>query len=355
MNPSDVNPQMVTLARQSRGLTQTELADRIAASQASISKIEAGVAQVSSKELERLATALGYPPHFFTKHERIYGPGIDELYHRKRQKVSAATLHKVYANAAIRQMNVEVLLRSWDTMEDDFPSFPIDEFDANPEKIARTLRALWQLPPGPIYSMTKVIEDAGGLIIPCDFETRHIDGFSRHSANMPPLFYLNRNLLPDRWRWTLAHELGHVVMHSASEPHEQMEREANLFAGEFLTPTQEIKPQLLNLSFHKLAGLKRHWKVAMQALLMRAHHLGLITDRRRRHMFMQLSKAGYRLREPPELDPPAEPPELLPKIVKWHREQLDYSDADLCDALAINDSDLQYWYPSGKPHLRIVN
>lgn len=355
MHPPDVNPQMVTLARQSRGLTQAQLADHVRASQGTISKIEAGVAPVSSEELERLAAALDYPPHFFTKHERIYGPGIDELYHRKRQKAGAATLHRVYANAAIRQMNIGVLLRSWDRTENDFPSFPIDEFDANPEKIARTVRALWQLPPGPIYSTTKVIEDAGGLIIPCDFETRHIDGFSRHSPNMPPIFYLNRNLLPDRWRWTLAHELGHIVMHSASEPHEQMEREAHLFAGEFLTPAQEIKPQLLNLSFHKLAGLKRHWKVAMQALLMRAYHLGVITERRRRHMFMQLSKAGYRLREPAELDPLPEPPELLPRIINWHRRQLGYSDADLCYALAINERDLHSWYPSGAPPFRTLN
>jgi Zn-dependent peptidase ImmA (M78 family) len=252
-------------------------------------------------------------------------------------------------------MNVETLLRSWDDTEMDFPSFPIDDFDANPRKIARTVRAMCQLAPGPISSMTKAIEGAGGIIIDCDFETRHIDGFSRRRADLPPLFFMNRQLAPDRWRWTLAHELGHVVMHWLSDPDKDMEREADSFAGEFLMPAAEIKPQLVNLSFHKLAGLKRYWKVSMQATLMQAWELQVITDRQRRYMFMQLSKAGYRLREPEQLDPPREPAELLPAIIDFHRKTLGYSDDDLGYALAISKDDLYQWYLPQGPRLRLVN
>lgn len=208
---------------------------------------------------------------------------------------------------------------------------------------------------GAISNMTQVIEDAGGIVIASDFGTRHIDAFSRRPSDCPPIFFINRELPPDRWRWTLAHELGHIIMHPGMIPHDDMEKEADAFAAEFLTPAFEIKPQLVGLTFQKLSGLKRLWKVSIQALIMRAYQLAIITDRQRRTMFMQMSQAGYRLREPMELDPPAEPPVLLARIVEHHRRVLRYSDQDLCDVLAINERDLAAWYPRGESRLRLIS
>lgn len=350
---SVLNPQMVILARQSRGLTQAELASHMGVAQGTVSKVEAGLGQDAPEDFDKLSEALGYPVHFFTQKRRVIGPGITELYHRKREAVSARTLNKVHANAAIRIMNVEDLFRSWEYHAVEVPTLPIGEFEENPEKIARTVRAMWQLPPGPIVNMTTVIEEFGGVVIPMNFETRHIDGFSRRAENLPPVFFINQNLLPDRWRWTLAHELGHMVMHIEPST-KNMEKEADRFAGAFLAPAYEIKPQLWDLSFTKLAGLKQYWKISMQAILMRALQLNVITERKQRYMFMQLSKAGYRMREPAELDPPCESPTLLRRVIAFHRTELSYSDDDLAAALATNTDDIYSNYLQGDPYLRVL-
>lgn len=350
IDTKDLNPQMVILARQSRGLTQLELAVQMKVGQGTVSKIEAGLAHPTKDELERLGKVLGYPSHFFTQKRQVIGAGVSELYHRKHEIVSARTLNKVHACAAIRMMNVEDLLRSCEYSKPELPILPIEDYDANPEKIARTVRAVLQLPPGPIVSMTKVIEDCGCIIIKMDMGTRHIDGFSRRGDNLPPVFFLNQDLLPDRWRWTLAHELGHMVMHT--EPsNKDMEVEANGFAGEFLSPAHELKPQLWELSIAKLAGLKRYWKISIQALLMRAKQLGIIEDWKQRQMFMKLSKAGFRLREPEELDPPAEPPQRIQQIIAFHKMKLGYTDDDLQTVLATNIDDIYSMYLQGTPHL----
>lgn len=76
VDPRDVNPQMVILARQSRGLSQIELANQMGLRQGTVSKIEAGLVYPTMDELEKLATALGYPSHFFTQNRRVIGPGI---------------------------------------------------------------------------------------------------------------------------------------------------------------------------------------------------------------------------------------------------------------------------------------
>jgi Zn-dependent peptidase ImmA (M78 family)/DNA-binding XRE family transcriptional regulator len=353
INPAEINPQLITQARQSRGLTQSALAKQINISQGALSKIEAGVSLATLEDLHHIAEALDYPPHFFLQHIKIHGPGISELFHRKRQKLSATKLNKIYALADIRRTEISKLLRSWNLPEVDFPRMPIDEFDEKPEKIARTVRALWALPTGPIHSMTQVIEDAGGVIVQHDFDTRQIDGFSQRLDGIPPIFHMNKQLAPDRWRWTLAHELGHLVMHFEVDQAKLVEEQADRFAGEFLAPAHEIKPQLWELSFQKLAGLKRYWKISMQALIMIAYRLGVINDRKRRYMFMQIGKAGYRLQEPPELDPPKEPPQLLTAIAQYHVQDLGYSDSELRHALAVGAKDYESYYTPAM-NLRVI-
>ncbi len=341
---------MITLARQSRGISQAALAVKLRWVQGTVSKVETGLEPLSGDRLSALAEALDYPAGFFLRREEVGGPGITEIYHRKKARASAMALHRIHAEAEIRRFEIAALLRSWDKMpQEPFPVLDINEFEGNPEKIARTVRATLRIPPGPIFSMTKVIESAGGIVLSCDFSTPDVDGFSRWGSNTPPIFYMSSKIPPDRWRFALAHELGHIVMHSTSGSYPQMEPDAHLFAGEFLAPKHEIRPQFFNLSLKRLAPLKEYWKMSMQALIMRASTAGAISAYEKQRMMMQLSKAGYRLREPEELDPPSEPPELLRDIVAYHCDSLGYSHDDLCRLLALNKADLYRVYqPNGK-------
>ncbi len=353
-----INPQMVTLARLSRDLTQKQLASALGVTQATVSKIESGLIEVEADgdQAEALTKALQYPRHFFAQHEFMDGPGLPELYHaRKRKTLRAMALSKAYATATIKRIHVQHLLRAWQDMPANFPLYPSDEY-GDPEQVARTVRGHFELPPGPIYSMTEVIERAGGIIIECGFETNHIDGFSRWKRpHLPPLFFVNKDLLPDRWRWTVAHELGHVVLHTNQPASEDMESEANRFAEELLTPSRLIKSQLLNPTLSKLAGLKVHWKVSVQALINRAYHLEVISPRQRTYLFTQWTRAGYRLREPSDLDPPEEKPKALADLISFHLRELGFTVADLSYALAMTEEEFRSSYLLSRPnHLKIV-
>ena len=82
-----------------------------------------------------------------------------------------------------------------------------------PEKIATLVRQMWNLLPGPIGNLTRAIEAAGGLVLKCDFGTSKLDAFAQWPSGMPPLFFVNKSAPADRYRYTLAHEIGHIVMH----------------------------------------------------------------------------------------------------------------------------------------------
>ena len=180
------NPELLVLARQSRGITQRQLADMLSVSPGWLSKIEGGIKELPKERLERIAEALDYPIGFFTSNKRVYGPGISELFHRKRHNVPPRILEKHQAQIEIRRMNLGDLLTGVEIGDIDVKTYDICEFNGSIQDIARTVRATWHLPRGPIHNVTKVIEEARGIIIPIDFETNLIDATSCWLPNMPP-------------------------------------------------------------------------------------------------------------------------------------------------------------------------
>ena len=348
MNTTSANPELITLARRSRAFTQTRLASLAGLSPATVSRYEAGTLAVSDDHLDRVADVLDYPKRFFVRDPKLMGLGVGEMFHRKRQSLSVTKLYQIHAIAEIRRLEAEILLKSWNVFEANLPEYPVDLYDNDPEKIARSVRSAMEVPPGPIFNLTRTLEQNGCLIFAHDFGVRQIDGFSHRPFLMPWLFHINASIPPDRWRWTLAHELGHLVMHfEPIEPTESpklIEQQANLFAAEFLAPGHEIRAMLHDLSFQKLGGLKREWKISMQALIMRAHHLGTITSSQRKSMFTRLSKNGFRTREPIALDPPVEKPSRLVQLAKFHMDDLSYTRSELMHVMAIGEKDFEAYY-----------
>ena len=345
------NPDMLIIARQSRGYTQKQLADLITPiRQSKLSKIESGIQNVSIQEAESMATALNYPVDFFYQKELSCIPSISGLFHRKRATLSAKTLDKVHASIEIKCIQVKKLLNSISIDHLPIPSYNVE--DATPAEIARMTRVLWQLPRGPVRNLIDVIESAGGIIIPMDFGTDKIDAISRRTTSNVPLFFVDFSRPMDRIRFSLAHELGHMIMHKI--PSKEIEVEANDFAAEFLMPENDIKEDLENLTLRYLPTLKLKWKTSMAALIYRANDVSCIDEERKQHLYIQLSKRGYKSREPKELEPVRELPSLFYDLLKLHITDLKYTKKELSKLLLINENELDELFPSDRPKLKII-
>jgi Zn-dependent peptidase ImmA (M78 family)/transcriptional regulator with XRE-family HTH domain len=352
---------MVVLARESRGLTQKELAELTFVAQATISKIESGVRSPGEDVLRELSRALRYPTDFFYQPDRVYGLGLGELFHRKRRSVPVKTLLRLHATVNIWRMHLDRLLDGVQPVECRIPRADLEELNFDVREIARRVRASWSLPKGPVSNLCLAIEDAGGIVIPFDFETKLIDAVSHWVPPLPPLFFMNTVIPTDRMRFTLAHEVGHMVMHQDSHTYfqvsdaKEVERQADEFAGELLMPEREISPQLDNVSLYKLALLKPHWKVSMAALLMQAERLQRVSPRTARSLWAQMSQKGWRRREPANLDLPAERPTFIQELVEFYQKELRYSPQELSQALHADEGDIRAWYyKQGQQPLHIV-
>jgi Zn-dependent peptidase ImmA (M78 family)/DNA-binding XRE family transcriptional regulator len=352
------NPRMLTLARESRGWTQTELADKLKLRQGTVSKYESDNLEITDEAAATLSPVLRYPVSFFEQRDQIYPFGATSFYHRKQQSVTNPILRKIEAKVNIYRLHVQQLSKATDLdMRNRFKRIDIDEHSGKMATIAELIRAAWRIPAGPISNMVRLLEDAGAIVIRFDFETAKMFGLSEWIPPAPPIFFLNDHpeISSDRDRFTLAHELGHVILHSLPNPN--MESEANRFAAEFLMPSSDIRPHLRPpIKLFSLARLKPHWKVSMAALAQRARDLGVINGNQFVYLRMQLQQNNYTLREPASLDIPREYPTLLPEIIKAHLWDLGYSHSDLAKMLHMELAEFRscYGLDEGPGRLRIV-
>lgn len=151
-------------------------------------------------------------------------------------------------------------------------------------------RAEWRMPAGPVRDLTGSMEEAGCLVFESDFGTERLDGLSQWNDPYPVIM-LNPSAPTDRKRLTLAHELGHLCIHSRGVT-DDFEGNATTFAAELLIPAEVIRPQLRNVTNGRLHDLKRMWGVSMQALLEHGHHLGVIPARQRTYLYKRFSALG---------------------------------------------------------------
>ncbi len=320
------NPRMLVLARESRGLSQAQLAAAIGTSQGKVSKYENGLLDVADDDLTRIADELDYEREFFVQTDPIHGLGTSLLFNRKRKTAPIHVQRQVTAQLNVLRMQIDRLLRGAEiASENRFEKLDIDAFDGDAEAVAKRTRSAWRLPPGPIVNLTAAIESAGGVVAVCDFGTDRVDAAHVLLDGLPPMFFMNAAVPGDRHRFSLAHEVGHAIMHNL--PSDDVESEADRFASEFLMPADEIGPQLIGLNLQRAAQLKMQWKVSMQAIIVRAWHLRRITGRRYRSLYTQISVHGYRRNEPFPI--PFERPTVLGQLLKIHREHHGYSDNDL--------------------------
>jgi Zn-dependent peptidase ImmA (M78 family)/transcriptional regulator with XRE-family HTH domain len=342
------NRHMLILARESRGLSQPDLATRLPIGQGTLSKYETGFLPIPEDFVGEAAEALGYPVSFFRQAGRPYG--FPPFHYRKRKKLSAKVLGQIVAEMNIRRMHIAKLAVAYSSRRNTFiPEMDMDEYSAQKkgradvEDVARLVREHWMLPSGPIPNMVHLLEENGGIVVPCDFGTDLLDALSQRIDGLPVLFFTNMHAPADRVRHTLAHELGHMVLHTvALKDDAAMEDEADTFAGAFLLPADEVRPQLRRFDLRHLANMKDYWKVSMQAIAVRADRLNLITPYQKKMFWIEMTKLGYRKREPNE--PPSEEPTLLRRMIGFHVNSLGYSRQDMADLLDITVQEFDRMY-----------
>lgn len=325
--------------------------------QGTLSKIEHGRIQPASEVVDALSNFLNFRVSFFYDDAYLAQPPVS--YHRKKASLLVGDLAAIHGKSEVLRLSLAKCLDAveLETQGPRLPAFDLGQYNGDAKEAALAVRQMLRIPRGPIASVSKILEDAGVIVCPFNFGSDAIDGFCQHSFGaLPSMVFLNNSLPVDRMRFSLGHECGHLVCHDLPNP--QQEDEANQFASEFLMPSDDIHNDLRDLTLNKAMELKLYWGVSMQSLVMKAWTLGRIGDKRKKSLFIEMSRRGWRKHEPVEARGFSEKPALLKMVVGAHLNELGYSRDELSEMFGIEEDELFEFFPleePKKPKLRIVS
>ena len=309
-------------ARMYRGLTLTELAKRTEISKQSISLYENDNNTPDYMKVRLLASELNFPYDYFfqkdsyaAKTETTYFRSLASATKKDRtaQSIKLEYVAKMY----------EILLEFISFPEMNLPSvdfvgcddvFECENEDAiqEIEDIAAQVRKYWDIGTGPIKDLQYLLEKNGIIVTGFDTNEDKIDAFSQRTIVAGNDIYFIAVALGNRpegrIRFDMAHELGHILLHPWSEDLEAItkdefkarERQANMFASAFLLPRdsfgKDIASYPTDLKYYQF--LKNKWKGSIQAMIYRTHQLGIMSDNQYQYLMRQVSKNGWRIKEP---------------------------------------------------------
>lgn len=348
----EFNYKQLIFAREYRGYTQTDLSSQISGlSQSNLSKFEKGISVLSDEIVLKIIKFLDFPESFF---QQKISNLPENAHYRKRATISKKLKIDIeYSNRVIGYIV--------DQMSDsvEWPEFTFKQLDIQdgftPETIAIYTRKALNISLGdPVKSICNLLEYNGIIIIDYDGPDK-FDGVSFWSDKGNPIIVINKSFSNDRKRFTLAHELGHLLMHSFPIPdHRDKEKEANQFASEFLMPAESIKHALKNLKISSLAELKRYWLTSMASLIRRAKDLNCIDKDKYLYLNIELSRTGKKRKE--DVDVYIDEPKLFIEAYKLHKNELEYTDEELCMAFNLPIDIITRFCTYSRPHtkLRVV-
>lgn len=323
MNTQKFNGQRLKEALQFREKKMTELADETGISKQSLSLYANDGNVPPFDNVIKIARALDFPTDFFMS-EDLCTASTGNTYFRSQasatkksrnaQKIKLEYVSKMY-EVILNYMNVpELNIPDTSTINvpEDIANVDSDQAVNEIEKLAKLVREHWDLGNGPIDNLQYALQSNGIIVTGFRDVDTDIDAFSQQITIDGKVVYIIALAIGskpiERLRFDMAHELGHILMHTWGEDNEDIskdefnarEKQANMFASALLLPNETFSKSVsaypTNIDYY--LALKKKWKVSMQAMMYRARQLDIISTNQFQYMMRTMSKNGNRTHEP---------------------------------------------------------
>lgn len=347
------------LARDAAGLSLRALEERLqgVVTAQALSKYERDRMMPSSTVLLALSKALKVSPDYLLSQRDIVLGGIEfrkapSAGAREEKMIQAQVLERLEHYLAVEEVLHLSTLRWHPPLADTAPIHSKDDA----ETASAALRRKWILGHDPISSMTELLEEHGIKVIALNLPVS-VSGSKLHSRlgtdHDVPAVVINQNHTGERQRFTLAHELGHLVLPIAMRlAAKDQEKAIDRFAGAFLVPTEELRRAVgtsrRDVSLGELLELKARFKVSLQSLVMRLKQAAILSDADMRRHWLLLKGKGFL--DPPYPEPgpiPAETSHRLHRLTLRAVSEGALSESKAAELLGISVRMLSKWLDEG--------
>lgn len=306
--------ERIKSCRMLAGLSLRELAQQVEVSAQALSKYERNEDIPSSGILIRLSRALNVPIEYLLRPPTV--KLSTPAYRRHRSKMTKKAERLLLAQVQDwleRYLTLEQLVgRKTVFTPPDIPRKINHERAV--EDVAIALRHAWQLGLDPIHNLTEILEERGIKVAFLD-GVDSFDALALVANETIPVIVVKRGVPGDRQRFSLAHELAHLLIEMPEDwTLQQVEQVANRFAGAFLVPKPVVIAELGSNRHHisedELLLLKHKYGLSMQGWVYRARDVGVISHARARKYFQEFRLKGWHRTEPGQPYPPEKSPRL---------------------------------------------
>ncbi len=343
-----VVPERIREAREARGLTMEEFAERVGVSKQAVGQFEAGQTAPGAQTMSRIIAVTEQPPSFFTAERTRAAEGFGTPFWRGLKRMNRPDRLRIARRLEWAWDVVHYVERFIDLPPVNLPAIDWDldgATDDDLESAAERVRDHWGLGRGPVFHMSPLLEANGVLIVKEPVRCEDMDAVSRWQGGRPfILCSADKDALP-RKNFDLAHEMAHLVLHYGVEVTpdnlDLLERQANYFAGAFLLPRETFSREVISSSLDYYLNLKPRWRVSAQAMIYRAKHLGLFSKSQAAYLWRQVAARGMRRQETFDDSFEPEAPTLLAAALGMLVEHGVQTKAQIRDALNLNATDLE--------------
>ncbi len=268
-------------------------------SKQTISKYENAKMLPSSPILIALAKALSvdldyfFRPYFFDM--------VDiEVSFRSKRSVSAkdeASLKEKIHDSIERYLEIEDILGIKNSFSYKVSEAPIQNIQDMWMR-AQKLRIEWKLGDAPITNVQSLLESHNIRVILLNDVPYGFDGLSGFINDKYPVIVANMNKTAERQRLTMLHELAHLLYNqyfSADLSELEKENLCNAFACEMLIPQSIIETTFSRnrkgVSLSELCPLQQNYGVSIDAIILKAHQLDVMSENRYRGYFIRKNQS----------------------------------------------------------------
>lgn len=275
-----------------RGFSQQELADQIGVSKQMISRYEKGEATPSSTNLLKLSKSLRVKTDHFFKSDKV---ALGELNFRKKSTFSKKkqdALQQLIKMSLENYLEIESLLQIDYSFKNIIGQEKIKTLE-DIEKVVLALRNEWEIGLDPIHNIIQLLEDQEIKVVELFDVDDSFDGLATFVNDKFPVIVVNGNFPVERKRFTLLHELGHLLLNLPECELKDEENYCNKFASEFLFPKKlvlkefGVKRDLI--SVNELIEVQKKYGISIQAIIYRLVDAGIFTENRKVDFYKKIN------------------------------------------------------------------
>lgn len=307
MDMKEIFSERFKSARLMKGFSLQDLADALdnRVSRQALHRYEKGEVIPDTEKINLLSKALNVNPDYFFRSTKVE---LGEVEFRKLSKMpqkEASIIKEITKEKLSRYLELEEILGLPNEFEDYLKDFGVITEYKQVNEAAKLLREKWGLGYGPIFNIVELLEDKNIKVV--DLRVNDdFDGLQTRVNGTIPVVAYNANKInkPDRIRFTLLHELAHLLLKFGDITERQKETLCHQFAGAMLLPEKTLRAELGDhrnkLSINELGNIKKQYGISMQAIVMRAKDCGIINEHYTKQFFFLIKQMNWKVDEPVE-------------------------------------------------------